>query len=242
MKSLFDQDLRLLRDSGKTDFLNLLGIKKVGCNFAHQLLKNSQDSGLFHVSYTNSGDFNSFFESVCLDFEESLAVEWVILRFPEVSKNFEGLKSILIMLALHERVDIGFEYRVCSSLGWVDNFDAIMIRIRSDGLNVIAWPLLFGPLKFFPETRKANEFCLFFRLKKRHAQYQQLAGANRHHSHLADIPLNHSQEKFDAIWIQTQGKRLLDLEPMYRGCAKARYTAIVPSKSTHEIKEAINHG
>lgn len=132
---------------------------------------------------------------------------------------------------------------LCRSIeGWIvepsaaaDGIIGIQMKIPlQDGC--FSWALGFGPFHFFPMTRRAPFTELAVRTKRvKQPLTHQVLNTATDAAHLADIPSQFTQDKFNKCMANTAAMKMRVLGTDDHPTAKAKVTFAIPESSWQEI-------
>lgn len=106
----------------------------------------------------------------------------------------------------------------------------LALRVPLDHGKVLSWLMAFGPYKFFPQTRQSPVTEIAIRVKEKPViQFHRLS-KDAEAAHLADLPLDYTDEVMEKTWENTINKTRLILGGEPDSFSAAKTTFSLPKK------------
>jgi len=204
------------------------GEGRTGCIFALLSARRAEEKGWLSYVFSESAsdlhqpekimEMNEKIES-CINDPKC---EILSLLFSKVETN-QDLLSIIDFLLKSDRIFLYEE----------KNFDdntCLSLRMPIEPKSIVAWLMAFGPFSYFPQTRQSPITEIAIRVKpKPKVQFHRLS-KDSDAAHLADLPLDYSEDIIERIWQNTYNRtrKILGEEP--NDFSAARTTFTLPSK------------
>lgn len=171
---------------------------QVGCLFARRTARYWEQLGwrtwviTSYLGEMTSADLTTFLETHLRDAAASSTCELASFLFPQVRESGQLVPLIRALIAVE-----GVTLARVSSLGPIT---ALSLQANIVGTDVNAWLLGLGPFEYLPQTRRAPSVEIIVRPKVKPISLFHRINQDRSVSHIADMPLQISDDYAELVW------------------------------------------
>ncbi len=190
-----------------------------GCIFAQMIARSASANSWRHVVVS---DFeHQMSDKIEIQLETALReddCEILSLLFPHVTTVEEMVKTVGFILSVPSIHLAAKEMN--------ETLVRLALRVKIPANGSLSWLMGFGPFTFFPKTRQAPILEVAIRVKAKPEKIFHRLNQDHTTAHLADYPIEMSEEKMERTWVATEKntRDVLGQNPDEYSAAKVTFT------------------